>query len=266
VRRCTEHRQQSRSLCRKRSTVQAPPYVPGLPPLTTQSRCSGTPCTAKVRRNGRGVCVARYYDPATGQFLSVDPDVAETDAPFSYAGDDPVNQWDPLGLADVGIRSESQCELYSNDKWVPKGSIPGNGHCIPAPEQPLIDSVFHYVAHHYGAIISVVAGGVCIFVSAGLCVVAIAVGTAAEIAQSATNGTFTPRGAAEIVLLGAAAAGTAGIGKIVEVIGDEALPLSSGAEKFTQTLPYTATVYGTRTLASTAFTVPVIPELQSPCP
>ncbi len=33
--------------------------------------------------------VGRYYDPATDQFLSVDPDVAETGQPYAYTGDDP---------------------------------------------------------------------------------------------------------------------------------------------------------------------------------
>ena len=41
--------------------------------------------------------VGRYYDPGTGQFLSVDPDVAETGQPYAYTGDDPVNAVDPLG-------------------------------------------------------------------------------------------------------------------------------------------------------------------------
>lgn len=40
---------------------------------------------------------ARYYDPATGQFMSLDPDVATTNSPFGYAGDDPVNVSDPTG-------------------------------------------------------------------------------------------------------------------------------------------------------------------------
>lgn len=40
----------------------------------------------------------RYYDPVTGQFLSVDPLVAVTGEPYEYAGDDPVNEEDPLGL------------------------------------------------------------------------------------------------------------------------------------------------------------------------
>lgn len=47
--------------------------------------------------------INRYYDPATGQFLSVDPDVAETGQPYSYGEDDPVNSKDITGLATVGI-------------------------------------------------------------------------------------------------------------------------------------------------------------------
>ena len=42
--------------------------------------------------------VNRYYDPSTGQFLSVDPLVGITDQPYEYAGSDPVNGSDPLGL------------------------------------------------------------------------------------------------------------------------------------------------------------------------
>lgn len=39
----------------------------------------------------------RFYDPMTGQFMTVDPLVSLTAAPYSYAGDDPTNLTDPTG-------------------------------------------------------------------------------------------------------------------------------------------------------------------------
>ena len=48
-------------------------------------------------------CGARWYDPATAEFTSVDPDVASTGQPYAYAGDDPVNGGDPSGKATVGF-------------------------------------------------------------------------------------------------------------------------------------------------------------------
>ena len=47
---------------------------------------------------GRHYLIGRYYDPQTGQFLSVDPLIDETGQPYAYAGDDPVNLADPSGL------------------------------------------------------------------------------------------------------------------------------------------------------------------------
>ena len=43
---------------------------------------------------------ARWYDPATAQFTSVDPLVAKTLQPYEYAGDDPVNGGDPSGMCE----------------------------------------------------------------------------------------------------------------------------------------------------------------------
>jgi RHS repeat-associated protein len=40
---------------------------------------------------------SRYYDPTTGQFLSVDPALRVTGAPYSYAADSPVGAADPTG-------------------------------------------------------------------------------------------------------------------------------------------------------------------------
>jgi RHS repeat-associated protein len=41
---------------------------------------------------------ARTYDPATNQFLSVDPALFQTGEPYSYAASDPINGSDPSGL------------------------------------------------------------------------------------------------------------------------------------------------------------------------
>jgi uncharacterized protein RhaS with RHS repeats len=41
----------------------------------------------------------RYYDPNTDQFLTVDPDLAQTGQAYAFTGDDPLNSTDPLGLA-----------------------------------------------------------------------------------------------------------------------------------------------------------------------
>jgi hypothetical protein len=46
----------------------------------------------------RSCSFRRYYDPTTGQFISVDPAVDETEAPYAYVNGDPTNAIDPDGL------------------------------------------------------------------------------------------------------------------------------------------------------------------------
>jgi RHS repeat-associated protein len=87
-----------RLLCRQHIPARPVAQVPKSPVTARQCRRSGRLWTAQVRENARGVCVARWYDPGTGEFMSVDPDLAETDQPYAYAGDDPVNEGDPSGL------------------------------------------------------------------------------------------------------------------------------------------------------------------------
>jgi RHS repeat-associated protein len=41
--------------------------------------------------------LARYYQPTTGQFISVDPELTTTRQPYSYGNDDPVITVDPTG-------------------------------------------------------------------------------------------------------------------------------------------------------------------------
>ena len=47
----------------------------------------------------------RYYDPTTNQFIRVDPAVAQTNQPYVFVNDSPLNATDPLGmnfLTDIG--------------------------------------------------------------------------------------------------------------------------------------------------------------------
>src|SRR5579863_8640642 len=94
---CAKSRHRSRLSCRTSATQQTSTGVPGFRnSLRYRSRSEVRPA-GKVRKNARGVCVARWYDPGTGQFMSVDPDLAETDQPYAFADDDPVNASDPTG-------------------------------------------------------------------------------------------------------------------------------------------------------------------------
>jgi RHS repeat-associated protein len=43
----------------------------------------------------------RYYDPATGQFITRDPLLQMTGQPYAYANGDPINQIDPSGLSGI---------------------------------------------------------------------------------------------------------------------------------------------------------------------
>jgi RHS repeat-associated protein len=65
---------------------------------------------------------ARWYDAGTGEFETVDPDVAETDAPYAYAGDDPVNEGDPTGLhkCNGDPLTWAGCALNVADRAIPR--------------------------------------------------------------------------------------------------------------------------------------------------
>jgi RHS repeat-associated protein len=52
--------------------------------------------------------VNRYYDPIIGQFISIDPSLQSTQAPYAYAGNEPSMATDPLGLR----------FYYINHRWV----------------------------------------------------------------------------------------------------------------------------------------------------
>lgn len=57
---------------------------------------------------------ARVYDPATAQFLSVDPVEPITRAPYTYANDNPLTYGDPSGLSVLGdLESAGETVLHA---------------------------------------------------------------------------------------------------------------------------------------------------------
>ena len=69
-------------------------------------------CTSRAR-------VARYYDPATAQFLTRDPLEMLTRQAYDYAGGDPLDQSDPTGLfCWLGHNPDGSCRGASEVKAV----------------------------------------------------------------------------------------------------------------------------------------------------
>jgi RHS repeat-associated protein len=75
--------------------------------LTTRSGTATTPMqyTGQYTDAESGLVYlrARYYDPATAQFLTLDPEVNSTHTPYAYTADNPVNLTDLTGLCWSGF-------------------------------------------------------------------------------------------------------------------------------------------------------------------
>jgi hypothetical protein len=54
-------------------------------------------------RDALCTALARYYDPSTGQFLTVDPAVANTLSPYGYVAGNPLNSSDASGLDPLSL-------------------------------------------------------------------------------------------------------------------------------------------------------------------
>jgi RHS repeat-associated protein len=89
-------------------TVAAYAYTP-YGSLSSSSGTASTPLlyAGQYRDSESGFYYlrARYYDPATAQFLSKDPATAVTMTPYSYVGGSPLNWTDPRGF-DVNVPSD----------------------------------------------------------------------------------------------------------------------------------------------------------------
>ncbi len=100
---------------------------------------------------------ARNYDPSTGQFTSVDPLDATTEAPYTYALDNPVNGSDPSGLCNANP--------FSGSFWT-------KGNCL---------------SEHPGQAVEGAAIGVCIVATTGVCLTAAATAYAFNTEQNITS-------------------------------------------------------------------------------
>ena len=75
------------------------------------------PMTCGLHRVTMDFAVGRYYDPTTGQFLCVDPDVRDSGVGYAYADDNPVSDSDPTGQAARFINPYG-CGVYvGNAHW-----------------------------------------------------------------------------------------------------------------------------------------------------
>ena len=92
--------QQAR-LCRERAKTAHRPTSSAArrqPDSYSRLACSGSVPVSLSWPHSRERRINRYYDPVTGQFISVDPNVIATGAPYAYVADNPINAVDPLGL------------------------------------------------------------------------------------------------------------------------------------------------------------------------
>ncbi len=61
--------------------------------------------------------INRYYDPVTGQFMSVDPANSKTLQPYAYAGDNPINNVDPTGRSTLYRYTTGVCVSFIAYFW-----------------------------------------------------------------------------------------------------------------------------------------------------
>jgi RHS repeat-associated protein len=71
---------------------------------------------------------ARYYDPTTSQFLTLDPALSKTMSPYAYVSGNPLNGADPSGL-------DSNCSIFAfwaNDWCAAEGAQTDTGKAVIA--------------------------------------------------------------------------------------------------------------------------------------
>ncbi|MGO9333845.1 MAG: RHS repeat-associated core domain-containing protein [Acidimicrobiales bacterium] len=148
--------------------------------------------------------IGRYYDPQTGQFLSVDPQLQQTQQAYIYVGDDPVNGIDPEGTSGSGSHGYAQCgdpDIVGYNVWricerENKAGIVGHGRDLFSWVKSAANGIGHYLETHKVVagialgVIAVATGGTAFFVTgeaAALILSATASATGAIAAQLDTG-------------------------------------------------------------------------------
>jgi RHS repeat-associated protein len=151
---------------------------------------------------------ARWYDPATAQFLTVDPLAAITGEPYNYANNNPLNQTDPTGLDANPLLGGLDTDL-------------GN----------IENSIGNAIVNHIGQVAEVGAIAVCADATFGVCLAVTAAGLSTSEIQNASSSHPSTAGAL-VDLLGAipglklTGIGLAGgFGKDPELADEAAKPL-----------------------------------------
>jgi len=151
----------------------------------------------------------RYYDPATEQFLSVDPLANVTGTSYAFAADDPVNAFDPNGL-DCGIFSFA-CSAYDATAGGVKTAAAATGHAV---NEALPD--IHKYLGELGS-----AASLCAVVTSETVIVGAICGSLAVVATAASAGAGVAlyaegRESGTTALFDVGAAATAGLGGVAE--------------------------------------------------
>ena len=115
-----------------------------------------------------GAGVGGYYDPTTGQFLTIDPLLDQTGQPYAYVGGDPVNALDPTGLDGIlgtGISLPSPSHLLQGAAGAIRSAENYASGALHTDWKALLDTsaaVNSFALAHRGTIATAAAIGVCL--------------------------------------------------------------------------------------------------------
>lgn len=153
---------------------------------------------------------ARYYDPETAQFLTLDPAIRATGEPYGYTGNNPLNATDPSGL---------RCWMGKN----PNGSCRGSG-AVEAVREAAQDTS-EFVVRNRHNIATAVAIGTCLVPAAGQLACAVASVVALGVRVQHRGGGVTRANVADSLLTFT----TLGLGSAMGSLGEASTGIPTGA-------------------------------------